>query len=644
MTPVDLSQGQVLHAMGHAVILTRADGVIIAWNPGAEELYGWTADEAIGRHVGELMRSPDTDENTAIWDAVLAGETWSGDYLARCKGDATALVHATSAPVVDDNGAVVAIVSVSHDVSERRSSEEALRREQARLRLAFASARMGSWSWDLATGTITWDDAMEARYGLAPGTFGGTFAEFMSRVHEDDRDRVLEQIEQAREGQQELMFEHRAVWPDGSVHWLEARGQPLVGESGALARMVGVGIDIDERKQLEALILEASELRATANLARDLEEAERIAGLGSWRWEAATNVVTVSTEMARILDTPRAVTGVEFSDALRRAVHPEDVEQIEGAANAALRSGRRRFVMECRVIVAGDVRQMVHRGEMLHDEEGNLIAVRGTFQDITEQRRASEALLATRDSLVQEQRAVAVLHETLIRPQFPEIEGFEIAARYVAAENDSEVGGDWYDAFAVPDGCIVLTVGDVSGHGVSSARLMAKLRHATRAYACIYDDLPLLIERLDEFLIQFRDDIQIATLLVARLEPSSARLELISAGHPPPLLVSGHESSFVEVPPGPPLGTPHDDDVFRTIRMKLTPRDAVLFYTDGLVERRAEPLDNGLERLRTGASTALIESADQLCDVATAACLTGLKRSDDVCLLALRKTELSGVD
>src|SRR5207237_489464 len=148
--------------------------------------------------------------------------------------------------------------------------------------------------WDLATDVVEWDEAMEARYGLRTGSFGGTFDEFIERVHPDDREWVLREVALARDAGRNLAFEHRVVWPDGSEHWIEARGRPVYDDDGTLVGMVGVGIDVDERKQLEALILETSELRATAEVARQLQEAERIARLGSWRWNASTDTATVS--------------------------------------------------------------------------------------------------------------------------------------------------------------------------------------------------------------------------------------------------------------------------------------------------------------------------------------------------------------
>lgn len=638
MTAPSPDPTRILDELGHAVIVSEG-GRITTWNPGAVALYGWTADEAMGRHLFDLTAlSSAAEENAEIMETVRAGDTWSGDYACRRKDGSIVLVHASVAAMRGEDGSIEAIVSVSHDVSGRRSREETLQQDEERLRAAFQSARMGAWTWDLETGLVEWDEHMAARYGLAPGEFEGSFEAFVARIHPDDRESVIEKITDARDREQDLMFEHRVVWPDGSVHWLEARGQPARDDDGQFLGMVGVGIDIDERKQLEALILEATELRATAKLAADLQEAERIAHLGSWRWEAGPNVVTLSLQMARLLGTDRTLTGNEFAEALRRVAHSDDRDRIDSSATEALGGRRSRYVMECRFVVDGDVRQMVHRGEILYADDGEtLVAVRGTFQDITEQRRGEEALAAARERLAMERHAVEVLHDTLIRPAFPALAGFELGARYVAAENDSEIGGDWYDAFKLPDGRLMVAVGDVSGHGVGAARLMAKLRHATRAYACIDDDLLTLLVRLDAFLLQFADDGQIATMLVVQLDPATGKFHVASAGHLPPLLVAGDVSEFLDVCSLPVLGALDNAETVPSFQSQLEPGHALLLYTDGLVERRSESLDRGLERLMDRMRTCGDESAGALCDAAIEASLAGHERHDDVCLLALRR-------
>ena len=180
MKSADLSQMRVLDAMHHAVTVLDRDGVVLAWNPGAEALYGWAAGEAIGRRVADLLFTEAPYQNAAIKAAIDKGKAWSGDYEARHKDNSTVLVHSSVAPVRDDTGEIVATVTVSNDVSERRSLERMVRQDEERLRSAFATARMGAWSWDATTDAVKWDEHMEARYGLSPGGFGGNFDEFVS--------------------------------------------------------------------------------------------------------------------------------------------------------------------------------------------------------------------------------------------------------------------------------------------------------------------------------------------------------------------------------------------------------------------------------------------------------------------------------
>jgi serine phosphatase RsbU (regulator of sigma subunit) len=344
--------------------------------------------------------------------------------------------------------------------------------------------------------------------------------------------------------------------------------------------------------------------------------------------------------MAQMLGTPTVLTGVEFAEALNRLAHPDDAPVLTQARDDALRARQRRYAMEVRFVVDGETRRMVHRGEVVFNGDA-LVEVRGTFQDVTEQRRAEEILLATRERLAAERRAVEVLHETLIRPRFPAYASLDFAARYVAAEHDLEVGGDWYDAFALPDGGVMVAVGDVSGHGVDSARLMAKLRHGTRAYACIEHDLSRLLTWLDRFLVQFRDDdTQIATLFVARLDPATGMMSVASAGHPPALLVGERDSQFLAVRPGPPLGTDSAPHAYEVSHAELTPGSTLVLYTDGLVERRDESLVSGLERLRVASLAANgARDAKELCEQVIEACLADSAREDDVCILAVHRSD-----
>jgi PAS domain S-box-containing protein len=517
-----------------------------------------------------------------------------------------------------------------------RAAQEALLRNDARLRIALEAGRMGTWSWVVETDVVTWDEQMAARYGMTLDEFNRSFEQYASRIHPDDRAWVEQAIADARRAGHDLAFEHRAVWPDGSIHWIESRGRAVRDPDGALIGMVGVGIDIDDRKRLEAFALEAAELRAAASALHSLEEAERIARLGSWHWDNETQLVHVSAELMRMLDLPRTLTGPEFRDLLQERAHPDDRDELGRVPLEAFGDRQSRFATESRMMVGGYVVHVIHRGEISFADDGTVRAVRGTAQDVTERRQAQAELASAKGRLAQERRTVGLLHDTFIRPSFPAVAGYDIGALYAAADVDTEIGGDWYDAFALRDGRIMLAVGDVSGHGIEAARLMAKLRHATRAYALVDDDMAAVLANLDEFLEQFGDSVQIATLLLVRLDPTDGALEVGSAGHLPPLLVGAEGSVLLETRPRPALGSGMPAEPVELLRARIEPGGALLLFTDGLVERRDESLDTGFERLRAAGFDATAD-ADTLCRLAVEVGLADAPSRDDVCVLALRR-------
>jgi phosphoserine phosphatase RsbU/P len=516
------------------------------------------------------------------------------------------------------------------------------------LALVIDAGRFGMWSWNALTDEVTWDDAMQARFGLPPSGAVHTFDDYLERVLPEDRAPTMAAVFEARESGQDLMFEHRVVWPDGSVHWLEGRGRAVFDEEGAFVGMVGVGIDIDDRKRVEEMQREAEVFRANAELVQQLEDAQRLARIGDWRWDFATDDLILSTEMHRQLggDAPR--TGQELLDLWTARVHPEDRDVFEETQAQSITDGRP-FTIEHRLVVGEQTRYMVHRGEIIRDDSGAIAGIRGTSQDVTERRETEEALLTTRDRLAQEQRAVQVLHEALIRPEFPAVAGFEIAARYLSAEIVGDVGGDWYDAFSLPDGRLMLAVGDVSGHGIRAARLMAKLRHATRAYATLDPDPAHVLTHLDEFMGHFCEPEEFATVQLATLDPDTGVIELVSAGHPLPLLVHAESAEFVGVDGTRVLGITMLPMHIEPIRLTLEPGSALLFYTDGLVERRGialATLGDGADRLveLTLDDADAGASAGTVCDDALGTCLRGVSREDDVCVLVVLRQAQQGSD
>ncbi|WP_236654760.1 PP2C family protein-serine/threonine phosphatase [Streptacidiphilus anmyonensis] len=229
--------------------------------------------------------------------------------------------------------------------------------------------------------------------------------------------------------------------------------------------------------------------------------------------------------------------------------------------------------------------------------------------------------------------------ETLQRAQLtdlPDTRTTLLAARYLPATRGLNIGGDWYDAFTLPDGSVTLVVGDVTGHGLRAAVMMGQLRTALRAYAVAGDGPGTLLSKLHAF-IHHLDQELYATAVVARIQPGEPTITWAAAGHPPPLLRSPNERvRLLEEKSGPMLGLPLERP-FDEHTAPFPPGSTFLLYTDGLVERRADGIDLGIERLGRALggidAAALSHDLDKVADLLLTPMLADNEGEDDVCLL-----------
>jgi serine phosphatase RsbU (regulator of sigma subunit) len=199
------------------------------------------------------------------------------------------------------------------------------------------------------------------------------------------------------------------------------------------------------------------------------------------------------------------------------------------------------------------------------------------------------------DALYGEQRALSVRLQQALLPQVnPGLPGIEISSQYVAGAQGVDIGGDWYSAIAVGDEAFAFVVGDVSGNGVDAVAEMARARFTLRAYLVDGDGPATALAKCSRQFDVTRDD-HIITVLVGVGSWRTGEVTVANAGHPLPLLVTDGGSSFVEVPVGPPLGagpSTYDSSTF-TMPVGAT----LVAFTDGLVERRGEEIDVGMQRL-----------------------------------------------
>ena len=333
----------------------------------------------------------------------------------------------------------------------------------------------------------------------------------------------------------------------------------------------------------------------------------------------------IEEEVARGVRIPLGAGFAGRIAAERRPITIDDVDHAE-IRNPILREKGIRSLVGVPLLIEGRVLGVLHVGSLterqFNEDDVDLL-----------QLAADRAVLGIEHAQLTHERQVAgTLQRSLLPTELPMVPGLALAGRYMPA---AEVGGDWYDAFLVPGGNIVLVIGDVMGRGVPAAALMAQLRTAVRAYFFPGDlggyDLADIGARLNSLLLHLAQD-QMATVVCLMLDPETGTFTLMSAGHLPPLLL-GADAKVGYLPRrGCASGRTDDTATYREETFEFPVGSTLLMYTDGLVEVREEPLDEGLERLRSAAADA-DQGLERLCDRVVDT-MTGGEHPDDVALLA----------
>ncbi len=351
------------------------------------------------------------------------------------------------------------------------------------------------------------------------------------------------------------------------------------------------------------LVLAAWQTRTDADLLHDqLLQGERIGRLGSFWWNLRSGEARWSPELYRLLGRTVGQGALALSDG-EQYVHPDDWYAVQEAIRGALLAGRA-FTVEHRLADAPG-RRLRMSGEPEFDADGAVWAIRGTVQDVTEERavesqlrRAQEALAAQRQRLQAESQAAETLQQALL-PTDPELTTTPgIAARGLCrlAESTGRVAGDWYDVFALPGSWTYLVVGDVTGSGLAATVASARLRNAVRAYAVLGMPPGELLTALNRMVCELAGG-QLATLVVARYSADEQQLEWAAAGQAAPLRYGPDGRVAVLTGPlGLPVGAAPDIG-YDAATVALRAGDRILLYTDGLVVRRDRSLASGLEVL-----------------------------------------------
>ncbi len=309
------------------------------------------------------------------------------------------------------------------------------------------------------------------------------------------------------------------------------------------------------------------------------------------------------------------------------ALHPDDRAECLARVEVALADPGPYVLLHRTTWSDGSVHYIECRGTVLTDDDGTPMGTTGIAFDVTDQQRR-DAVLA--EQLAREREIVQTLQLVLLPLDLPTVAGARVAARYLAAEANVDVGGDWYAILPLSDHELGIAIGDVAGHGLAAVADMASARFSLRALGLAGAPPAEVLSRLNQ-VVQVFDPDTIITALYGVLDTRARTWTYASAGHYPALLRDADGTTrLLDEKCDPPLGIA---STVRERHVDLEPGSTLVLYTDGLVERRGENIDVGFERL-TRACTAGPAEPHGLCDFLLTA-VRAEPTDDDIAIIAV---------
>lgn len=664
----------LLDVLGVGSVVLDTEGRIVLWSPQAEELFGYTAQEALGRSAVKLMiHEQHLDMVVKLFaDVMETGESWAGAFPIRHKDGGTRLVEFRNQRLLDDRGDVYALGLAADQSTVRR-----LERDVALSTRVVAQAPLGLAVLDTDLRYVSVNPALERINGVpATAHLGRTVPEVLPDLDTAALEAAVRQVlESGVPLVDQFTVGRTPADPDADHAWSVSmyRLEDALGTVLGVACMVvdvteqhHAQLEAEEARRRLAVIADAStRIGTTLELDRTAHELADVA-VPELADIAAVDLLEAVVEGRRSSLGPAepaviralAVQAEQPSEALDAADPPGQIARYgpDRLVTQCVRTGSPVLVAEVEPADLPRIARSPEAAERLaragvHSYLAVPLIARGEVLGALDLKRISNPLPFGEDDLLlarelaaraavqidnarwyQNARDTALTLQRSLLPSHPPVTGgLEVASRYQPAGATAEVGGDWFDVIPLDGGKTALVVGDVMGSGVNAAATMGRLRTATNTLANLDLDPARLLEHLDRTTEGL--DHSIATCVYAVHDPRLRQCRIANAGHLPPVrLREGHAPELLELPTGAPLGV--GGVAFSTTTVALGPGDRLVFYTDGLVETRQHPLDERLDALLE-----LLDGPDQpleeVCDLLLRT-LHQPDNTDDVALLIAR--------
>ncbi|MFB4277107.1 PP2C family protein-serine/threonine phosphatase [Nonomuraea sp. MTCD27] len=372
------------------------------------------------------------------------------------------------------------------------------------------------------------------------------------------------------------------------------------------------------------------------------ERAQRLAELGWGEWNLATERTLWTPQMYEMLGRDRS-DGPMSLEELPASVVPDDLPIVEEHLRSLLEH-REAVENEFRIQHRHGVRHLCVYGEPILDTDGVPVKVRFLVQDVTRNRRRERALAVAHEQALSQRRRAEEEHDVTVRLQdtilpfrrgLIQMPGLTIGVRYLPGEELIRLGGDWFKARHLPDGRVLLAIGDAMGHGLTAASLMIQMRAGLAGLAYTGASADQLATWLNDLIVHSNQGVTVTgTAIIGHFDPAERTYRWTNAGHPAPVLIRDGRARLLDPAPGLMLGA-FDVTEYDLTTTRLEPGDFLILYTDGIVERRGQDMAARMDALIQAAHFCCGDDPEEVI-----ACLLkrlgGEAAEDDVCVLAVR--------